>query len=78
VTAAAEQPRDEAGRFSSYVRPPVPPRRRPVAVPAVRRRPALEEQDTQPVPYVVRRLSPEVPESVVAVCCPECVYGDLD
>ena len=30
-----------------------------------------------PVPSRTWRLAPSVPTSVVAVCCPECVYGDL-
>jgi len=72
MTAVEEQPRDDAGRFASYTRPPVPP-----AAP----RPA-RAFDLDPVSVtrrldapVVRRLAPEVPTSVVAVCCADCVYG---
>jgi len=67
-----EQPRDDAGRFASYTRPPVPPAvRRPL--PAFDRDPvSMSRRLDAPA---VRRLSPEVPTSVVAVCCPECVYG---
>jgi len=34
------------------------------------------ELPAPPAPrHTVRRLDQDVPESVVSVCCPECVYG---
>lgn len=68
---AALQPRDHAGRFASTL-PTLPPMVSAVAeyerdAAAVSRR-----LDRSPV---IRPALPDVPASVVSVCCAACVYG---
>lgn len=79
MTATLEQPRDDAGRFASYRRPPVPasrPRHQRVTAPV---EPSLDGWEDHTADdgtaYRVRRLMDSVPLSVVSVCCPGCVYG---
>lgn len=66
-----EQPRDAAGRFASLPElPPMAP-----AVEEYERNSAAVARRLDRVPAIVRPALPDVPASVVSVCCAGCVYG---